>query len=127
VNDPVEAKMNALSANPSVQCTCDETMRALTGSLTRSGLRVMETFDLHGARLGLADCPCPYHGTDECDCQMVVLLIYAEAAEPATLILHGNDGQTWLSLVNNPAQQADARIQAAMEGALHAIRAGQGL
>ena len=123
--------MNSFPAIPSVKCSCDETLRQLRESLTRSGLRVMETFDLHTARLGLADYPCPHHGTDECDCQMIVLLIYADAAgaaaEPSTLILHGNDGRTWFSLVNNPAQQANTRIQAAMESALKSIRAGQGL
>ncbi len=88
---------------------------------------MMETFDLHNARLGIADCPCPYHGKVACDCQMVVLLIYTEMGEPATLVLHGSEGQTWFSLINTPAQPADARIQAAMEGALEAIRGGQGL
>ena len=119
--------MNTFSAIPSVDCSCDETLHRLTRSLTRSGLRVMETFDLHDARLGLADCPCPHHGTAACDCQMIVLLIYREAVPPVTLVLHGNDGQTWFSLVNNPAQEADPAVQAAMEAALKSIRAGQGL
>ena len=88
---------------------------------------MMETFDLHDARLGLADCPCPHHGTAACDCQMIVLLIYANGASPVTLILHGNDGQTWFSLVNNPAQQAAPVVQVALEGALREITARQGL
>ena len=76
----------------------------LKDRLATANLRVIQTFDLHSARHALADCPCPHHGTDQCDCQMVVLLVYANAAEPATLILHGNDGQTWLSLVEPPDQ-----------------------
>ncbi|MFH1906685.1 MAG: hypothetical protein ABIL11_04750 [Chloroflexota bacterium] len=55
-----------------------------------------------------------------CDCQMVVLLVYGSAPEPATLILHGNDGQTWLSLVNTPAQHADPSLQSSIEQALEA-------
>ena len=72
---------------------------------------MMETFDLHNARLGIADCPCPYHGKVACDCQMVgVLLIYTEMGEPATLVLHGSEGLIWFSLINTPAQPADASI-----------------
>ena len=82
----------------------DKSLVWLKERLATANLRVIQTFDLHSARHALADCPCPHHGTDQCDCQMVVLLVYANAAEPATLILHGNDGQTWLSLVEHPDQ-----------------------
>jgi len=49
---------------------------------------------------------------------MVVLLVYGQAGRPATLILHGNDGQSWLSLVNTPAQQADSSLRVSIEQAL---------
>lgn len=49
---------------------------------------------------------------------MVVLLIYGKAEEPVTLILHGNNGQTWLSIVNNSIKQADRSIQLSIEQAL---------
>ncbi|HEY9152526.1 MAG TPA: hypothetical protein VIN60_06540 [Anaerolineales bacterium] len=81
----------------------------------------MQTFDLHDARHEMSDCPCPYHGTSKCDCQMIVLLIYGEAAEPTTLILHGNDGQTWISFVSTSAQRVDPAIQSAIERAFQAI------
>jgi hypothetical protein len=41
---------------------------------------------------------------------MVVVLVYGKAAEPATLILHGNDGQTWVSIAGDPQQRADAKL-----------------
>jgi len=78
----------------------------------------MQTFDLHTARHALEDCPCPNHGTSECDCQMLVLLVYGKASEPATLILHGNDGKTWFSIVNNSSQGAEASVRSAIEKAL---------
>lgn len=53
---------------------------------------------------------------------MVVLLVYGEAAEPATLILHGNDAQAWFSIVDNSGQHADAKLAAAIQQAL-AIKA----
>jgi hypothetical protein len=78
----------------------------------------MQTFDLHAARHAREDYPCPHHGMDACDCQMVVLLIYEKADEPVTLILYGNDGQTWLSFVNNPLQRANPSIRSSIERAL---------
>jgi hypothetical protein len=41
---------------------------------------------------------------------MIVLLVYGEAAEPATLILHGNNGQTWVSVTDDPAQRTDKKL-----------------
>lgn len=110
--------MNALSSFLPVNQSCDEAFDLLNQSLSRNGLRVLRTFDLHDARLGLEGCPCPHHGTEQCDCQMIVVLVYGDATEPATLILHGNNGQTWLSLVNNSLQHADPSIQSAIEQAL---------
>ena len=110
--------MNTTTPFWSMERSCDKTLRWITRRLSRRGLRALQTFDLHDARLGTADCSCPHHGTAQCDCQMVVLLVYGQATRPATLILHGNDGQSWLSLVNTPAQQAAAPLRAAIEQAL---------
>lgn len=72
----------------------DEWVRA---SLSRAGLRVVPTFDLQIARLAHPDCSCPHHGTEQCSCQLVILLIYGKQEEPATMVIHGRDGKTWLS------------------------------
>jgi len=111
-----------LSANHS----CDDALQ-----WTRKQL---QTFDLHNARVGLHDCPCPNHGTDECDCQMVVLLVYGTASDvstpldtsPVTLILHGNNGQTWLSIVDDPRQEAETKLLAAIRQALEIKSAESG-
>lgn len=67
--------------------------------LTQAGLRVVQTFDLQIARLAHPDCACPNHGTDQCSCQLVVLLVYAKQEEDAaTLVIHGQDGRTSISL-----------------------------
>lgn len=110
--------MNMLSPFLTLNCSCDDALQWSSQNLTRNGLRVMQTFDLHTARHALEDCPCPNHGTSECDCQMLVLLVYGKASEPATLILHGNDGKTWFSIVNNSSQGAEASVRSAIEKAL---------
>ena len=102
----------------SINHPCDEALQWTKKQLLQAGLRPIQTFDLHTARLAMHDCPCPNHGTDECDCQMVVLLVYGKAAEPATLILHGNNGHTWLSIADEPRQRADAKFLEAIRQAL---------
>lgn len=81
----------------------------------------MQTFDLHAARAASHDCPCPNHETDECDCQMVVLLVYGKAEGPVTLILHGNDGQTWFSLADGLHQKSDMKLSIEIKQALEKV------
>jgi hypothetical protein len=85
--------------------------------LALAGLQVMRSFDLKVARAAHIGCTCPNHGTDKCDCQMVVLLIYGYEGPPATLVVHGHDGQTHIALVDTPEQRpasqlVDAIVQA---------------
>ncbi len=122
--------MNSLSPFLTLNCGCDEALQWTKRHLSRAGLRALQTFDLHTARhaLDAVQCPCPHHGTEACDCQMVILLVYGKEGDvstplntsPATLILHGNDGQTWLSLAENPNQRADAKTISAIRHALEA-------
>ena len=102
----------------SVNQPCDEALQWTKEQLSKSNLRAVQTFDLHSARTGLHDCSCPNHGTDECNCQMVVLLVYGKSAEPTTLILHGNNGQTWFSISDNPREQSDITLLKEIQKAL---------
>jgi hypothetical protein len=110
--------MNSLFSLMSVNRPCDQALDWLSACLGREGMHLLRTFDLHDARLAFGDCSCPHHGTGQCDCQMVVVLVYGKAPQPATLVLHGSDGQTWLSIVNNPLQRPDPSMQSRIEQAL---------
>jgi hypothetical protein len=81
-------------------------------------LQVLRTFELQLARLALTECPCPHHGTDQCDCQMVVLLVYGDRSQPVSLVAHSHDGKTWFSLVDTPQQRADPHLEATIRQAL---------
>ena len=120
-----EVRVNASTVLTSVQCSCSEALGRVQRALTRRGLRTLETFDLQDARMANADCACPNHGTAQCDCQMIVLLVYGEAIPPITLMLHGNDGKTWLSLPahpqDDPVHGLDALIGASIEEAFEDI------
>src|SRR6266540_6086053 len=102
--------MTALSPFLSIDSSCDQALQITKTKLAQAGLRAVQTFNLNTARLGLHNCSCPNHGTEACDCQMIVLLIYGNVAEPATLILHGNDGKTWISIAENTLQRVDKKL-----------------
>lgn len=110
--------MSSISPFLSLNSSCDQTLQVIKRQLLQAGLRTVQTFDLHTARLALHGCSCPNHGTEECDCQMIVLLVYGEVVEPASLILHGRDGQTRVSFTDNPLQRADEKLVARIRWAL---------
>ncbi len=94
-----------------LDCSCDEALRWSNQSLTRGGLRVMQTFNLIAARQASQDFECPQHGKGACDCQMVVLMVYGIAREPASLILYGQDGQTWFTFADLPSLRVEPETQ----------------
>src|SRR5688572_17889577 len=102
----------------SIDCPCNEALPGVSKHLKEAGLRTVQTFDLHSAMAGTHGCSCPNHGTEECDCQMVVLLVYGTAAEPVTLLLHGNSKQTWISLADTILQNSNPQLQITIQKAL---------
>lgn len=89
--------MSALLPFLALDQTCDQVDAWVRETLTQAGLRVVPTFDLQIARLAHPDCPCPHHGTESCSCQLVILLVYGKQESPATLVVHGQDGKSWIS------------------------------
>ena len=87
----------------------EEAVPGVVQRLAQTGYRVMCTFDLLDARAGQAACSCPHHGTDQCDCQMMVLLVYGMETQPVSLVVHSYDEMTWFYVVNTPQQRVDAR------------------
>ena len=80
---------------------CGRVAEQLSRDLGAAGLRVTRSFDLQSARHALRDpkgCPCPHHGTADCTCQYVVLLVDAGDGSHLTLVAHGHDRETHLSI-----------------------------
>jgi hypothetical protein len=101
-----------------------DSLAAIEQSIRRldaAGLQVVRSFDLKVARAAHVGCTCPHHGTDQCDCQMVVLLVYGQDGPPVTLVVHGHDGQTQIALVDTPEQQSAPQL---VHSILHAILPG---
>jgi hypothetical protein len=49
---------------------------------------------------------------------MVILLVYGNDRQPVSIVAHGHDGQTWISMVDTPQQRADPRLEANIRLAL---------
>jgi hypothetical protein len=98
--------------------TCDDAVDWIIEQFDSAGLQAIRTFDLVVARQANIECPCPHHGTDQCDCQLVVLLVYKPAHVPISIIAHGYDGQTWFSVVDTPQQRADPMLEDAIRHAI---------
>ena len=87
-------------------CNGETAARAATQTLLRHGLRVVRSFDLHSALASHADCECPHHGTEQCTCQFVVLLVYdgeptGLGRAPVVVTTHSRDGQAEVEIVQD--------------------------
>lgn len=98
--------------------TCKQVQAWVGRQLTAADFRVSQTFDLQVARLAHPECPCPHHGTEDCNCQMIVLLVYRRREEPATLVIHGQDGRTWLTLADPVGRRANQPLETAIRRVL---------
>jgi hypothetical protein len=90
----------------SLQLPCNEALERLTEALTGVGFQVERSFDLQSARSSMRvpeACPCPDHGTVNCSCQYVVLIINRHEAAPLSVVAHGQENRTHLSLDSSAA------------------------
>jgi hypothetical protein len=92
--------------------------------LGEAGFKVVRSFDFQPSRteMGNGNCECPYHGTRYCDCQVVVLLVYGERGNPATLLMHGRDRKIKFSLVDSPQHPIDPGMEALITSTLSQAR-----
>ena len=95
-----------LTLNQSAEKTIAWTMQRLLAC----GFQVEQTFDLHAARMSQEDCRCPHHGTTNCSCQMIVLLVHGQETQPRTIVVHGHDGETCISLLDVAGHSNEERI-----------------
>ena len=90
--------------------SAETTVAWMLKRLQESGYQIEQTFDLHAARMSQDDCLCPHHGTTDCSCQMVVFLVHGQGRKPGTLVVHGHDGETRISMLDIAGQSVEDRI-----------------
>lgn len=96
-------------------------LSAVIAALERHGLTVVRSFDLRSALTTGAGCSCPDHGTDACQCQYAVLLVYdpgqAAGQPPATVTFHSR-AATWLEIGRDANAQPDTALTESILAAL---------
>ena len=93
---------------------CEAAVAQITERLKSDGLQVIRSFDLKTARMAHTECNCPHHGTEQCDCQMIVLLVYEGAGQPITLVAHDFEGKTLVSIEYSPPPESNRLLEAAI-------------
>ncbi len=93
-----------------LRCDAEAAAQAMTAALGRRGLRVQRSFDLRAARAGHADCACPHHGTAQCTCQYVVLLVYSARGGPGVITFHGMDTECTGEVVEDVNSPANTQL-----------------
>ncbi len=104
--------MNRNSPFLEVAQSCSRAVEWLIQRLGQGGIQAIRTFDLQTTRQYPDFCQCTKHGTQQCDCQMVVLLLYPQGDPPISIVAHGNGCQTWFSLVDTPQQRPNSHLVA---------------
>lgn len=97
-----------------IENTCTQVLTLVNEKLIEAGFRTVQTFDLQTARLAHLGCTCPHHGTSDCNCQMVILLVYGKQEDPATLIIHSQDEKTGVSLSSPMGDHATQNLGSAI-------------
>jgi hypothetical protein len=90
--------------------------------LMEAGLQVIQSFDLQAAKTSPTHCACPYHDTELCDCQMIVLLAYNRENKPVTLVAHGKDGKTHIGILDDPSRDRSFVVDDMIRKAILSIR-----
>jgi hypothetical protein len=103
--DGVKRKMIHTSHLLTIRANSQAVVGVVADALRQAGLQVVQSFDLQVAKAGHSHCTCPHHGSELCDCQMIMLLVYDSEIEPVTLVAHGKDGNTHLGLIDNHSSE----------------------
>jgi len=101
-----------------IQLDLEAALERAMSALEEAGLKVMRSFDLSATRSVHTHCACPHHGTEQCDCHMVILLIYGTQNSPFSLVVHGYDGSVNFVLVSTRENDSDRRTEGLIRGAL---------
>lgn len=89
----------------------EQSLALLTRQLGNLGMRVLTTFALQTDQPFQTGCTCIHHGSGSCGCRMSVLMIYGNDPSPASIVVHGCEGTTWFSLVDNPQQPIEPQLR----------------
>jgi hypothetical protein len=108
-----------------IDAPCAQFVEPLKNALAEVDLSAFQSFDLQSTRALHEGCTCPHHGTSQCSCELVVLLVYGRAADPVSLVLDGRDGQTYIFIADDTRTDASSAIFCTIERAVQTAAARQ--
>jgi hypothetical protein len=116
--------MSQIKQQLSIPLEWEAAVAQIIRRLKAEGLQVIRSFDLKTARMAHAECTCPHHGTEQCDCQMVVLLVYEGTGQPITMVAHTKvakdsvaqdfEGETHILIEYFPPPDSNRLLEAAI-------------
>ncbi|MFA5788225.1 MAG: hypothetical protein WDA71_14775 [Actinomycetota bacterium] len=104
-----------------LSCPSENAVRELTEALKRRGLCVVRSFDLRLAMASSGPFECPHHGTTDCECQLVVLLVYGSSIDPITVTVHSNGPSTSVELIETSPAVGGADLRGRVQASLSDI------
>jgi len=99
----------------------DEVTRRAVRVLTEHGLHSIRSFDLRSALEAWPECECPHHGTAQCTCQYVVLLVYGSRNTPVTVVVHSNSGRIDFRIMHDSSAMSDLALAERIKVALDEV------
>ncbi len=81
---------------------CDQVIDQVSQQLASAGFQTLPTFNLRTTLPADRCCDTP---PEECECQMVILLVYGKEGPPFTLSLFGEKGTTTVAMNNDPSDR----------------------
>ena len=79
-----------------VESQCSFIISPLMNALEQAGLWVLRSFEFKNNQTQLMHCHCAANCDSQCECELVVLLVYPKVGNPVTLILDGREGKTYV-------------------------------
>ena len=83
----------------------------LSHRLTSDGMHVIRSVELQTALSAHENIPCPHHGLKQCDCQLIVLLVYDHRGSHLKIVAHSKDKKTHFSLIDPPLNDNERKIK----------------
>lgn len=95
--------MNYLGKKPLaiIETRCSQFVAPFKKALENAGLWIFQSFDLQSMQIMPEGCTCPNHGTNQCTCELIVLLVYQNFGSPISLILDGRDEKTYVYIADD--------------------------
>jgi hypothetical protein len=106
-----------------VQSSSQAVVERVIQVFREAGLQVIQSFDLQAAKTSQTHCACPYHDTELCDCQMIVLLVYYRDNKPISLVAHGKDGKTHIGMLDDPSRDQSIGMDDLIRKAIFSVGA----